>query len=214
MFLSNKQLHFAGWLSILGNGLFIPLGFILTLIFLRNYFIDEFTTTLIIATILLLRHGLSVHTFSTLKKMLKSRIQFQDANLSLEFLESLNVILVGFAIAFNFLFAFYSPDDSDKTGNLISAIKIYIVAIIILTTFQIITGIIAYQLFVMEDFAFSLVVASSTAIILLLVWVSILTGETVLNIYLMFIAVFSLVTEAIAHFLLGKVFFLVAKTSY
>ncbi|NEP09032.1 MAG: hypothetical protein F6K14_02035 [Symploca sp. SIO2C1] len=213
MLLINKQLNFSGWVSILGNGLIVPLLFILTLIFLRNYFLDQFTTTLIIAIVLLIRHGLSAHTFSILQKTLKYRIQFQDANLSLKFLESLNVILVGFALSFTCLFAFFSPAESDKIGNLVGAIKIYIIGIIILTTFQIITGVVAYKLFLMEDFAFSLVVASSSAIILLLLWVSVLTGETVLNIYLMFIAVFSLVTEAVAHFLLGKVFFIVAKAS-
>ena len=211
--MTNNQLHCSGWLSILGNGFLIPLAFILTILFLRNYLLDEFSTTLIIATILLIRHGLSTHTFSTLQKILKDRIQFEDANLSLKFVESLNVILVGFILSFNLIFSFYSPSSLDKTGNLVSAIKIYIIAVIILTTLQLITGIIAYRLFLLEDFAFSLVIASSSAIILLLLWVSIFTGETVLNIYLMFIAVFGLVTEAVAHFILGKVFFRVARNS-
>ena len=211
--MTNNQLHCSGWLSILGNGFLIPLAFILTILFLRNYLLDEFSTTLIITTILLIRHGLSAHTFSTLKKFLKDRIQFKNANLSLEIFESLNVILVGFILSFNIIFSFYSPSNLDKRGNLVSALKIYIIAVILLTALQLITGIIAYRLFLLEDFAFSLVIASSSAIILLLLWVSIFTGETVLNIYLMFIAVFGLVTEAVAHFILGKVFFRVARNS-
>ncbi|NEP62206.1 MAG: hypothetical protein F6K31_35570 [Symploca sp. SIO2G7] len=212
MLLTNKQLYFAGWLSIIGNGLLLPLAFIIALIFLRNYFLDKSTTTFVITTVLLIKHALSAYIFSTLQKMLKDRIQFPNANIALKFLEFLHVILVGFALSFNILFTFYSPTDLDKIGNIISAIKIYIVAIIILTTFQLVTGIIAYRLLLMENFAFSLIITSSSAIILLLLWVSVLTGETVLNIYLMFIAVFSLVTEAIVHFLLGKVFFIVART--
>ncbi|NES22188.1 MAG: hypothetical protein F6K41_25510 [Symploca sp. SIO3E6] len=214
MLLTNRQLHLAGWLSIIANGLLLPIVFIVTLIFLRNYFLDKFTTTFIITTILLIRHGLSAYIFSTLQKMLKEHIQFENANLALALIELLHVILVGFALAFGILFAFDSPADLDKIGNLVSAIKIYVVAIIMLTTFKLITGIITYQLALMEDFAFSLIITSSSTIILLLLWVSVLTGETVLNIYLMFIAVFSLVTEAIVHFVLGKVFFIVAKASY
>jgi len=211
MFLTNRQLHIAGWLSIIGNGLLLPITFIITLIFLRNYFLDQFTTTFIITTVLLIKHGLSAYIFSSLQKMLKERIQFYKANLALELIKLTHVILVGFTLAFNVLFSFYSPADLDKVGNLVSALKIYVVAIIILIAFQLIIGIIAYQLLLMEDFAFSLIITSSSAMIMLLLWVSLLTGETVLNIYLMFIAVFSLVTEAIVHFLLGQIFFVVAK---
>ncbi|NET59809.1 MAG: hypothetical protein F6K47_27780 [Symploca sp. SIO2E6] len=209
--MTNKQLKFTGWLSIIGNGFLIPLTFVLILISLGNYLLDKFSTTFIITTILLTKHGLSAHTFSILQQMLTERIQFKRANLSLEFLESFHVILVGFALAFSVLFAFYSPADLDKISNLVSTIKIYLVALIILTTFQLITGIITYRLSLMDNFAFSLVLTSSTTIVLLLLWVSVLTGETVLNIYLMFIAVFSVVTEAIAHILLGKVFLTIAK---